>query len=85
MESSVLINPWIIADVLMVWLSGYDIFWRFLRNRRIRAKKALKETRINTVEFPTRKPFHEFVERFKILAPDAVKKRLWFKKIDCGF
>nr|GEU52832.1 vesicle-associated protein 2-2-like isoform X1 [Tanacetum cinerariifolium] len=41
--------------------------------------------RISTDRFPTRKPFYEFVERYKILAPDVGKKRSIGIDIPTGF
>lgn len=34
----------------------------------------MEAIRISCAGFPTRKPFSEFIERFKVLAPDAVGK-----------
>lgn len=35
----------------------------------------MEAIRISCAGFPTRKPFHEFIERFEILSPDVVHMR----------
>lgn len=41
----------------------------------------MEAIRISCAGFPTRKPYAEFVERFKILAPDAVAKLYFYLSI----
>nr|GEY11977.1 IQ motif, EF-hand binding site [Tanacetum cinerariifolium] len=50
-----------------------DIFENQNILQQLRCGGVMEAIRISTAGFPTRKPFHEFVERFKILAPDVVK------------
>ncbi|XP_076882942.1 myosin-6-like [Bidens hawaiensis] len=42
--------------------------------QQLRCGGVMEAIRISCAGFPTRKPFRDFIERFKILAPDAVKK-----------
>nr|XP_043626782.1 myosin-14-like isoform X1 [Erigeron canadensis] len=51
-----------------------DIFENQNILQQLRCGGVMEAIRISCAGFPTRKPYHEFVERFKILAPDAVKK-----------
>ncbi|XP_024985246.1 myosin-6-like [Cynara cardunculus var. scolymus] len=51
-----------------------DIFENQNILQQLRCGGVMEAIRISTAGFPTRKEFREFVERFKVLAPDAVKK-----------
>ncbi|KAD4384135.1 hypothetical protein E3N88_24303 [Mikania micrantha] len=51
-----------------------DIFENQNILQQLRCGGVMEAIRISCTGFPTRKPFSEFVERFKIIAPDAVKK-----------
>ncbi|KAJ9555627.1 hypothetical protein OSB04_010241 [Centaurea solstitialis] len=51
-----------------------DIFENQNILQQLRCGGVMEAIRISTAGFPTRKSFSDFVERFKILAPDAVKK-----------
>ncbi|KAK1428998.1 hypothetical protein QVD17_11197 [Tagetes erecta] len=51
-----------------------DIFENQNILQQLRCGGVMEAIRISCAGFPTRKPFSEFIERFKILAPDAVKK-----------
>ena len=41
----------------------------------------MEAIRISCAGFPTRKPFAEFIERFKVLAPEVTKLR-WYIDYD---
>ncbi|XP_076898551.1 myosin-7-like [Bidens hawaiensis] len=43
--------------------------------QQLRCGGVMEAIRISCAGFPTRKPFHEFIERFKILSPDVVSYR----------
>ncbi|KAI3688420.1 hypothetical protein L1987_82133 [Smallanthus sonchifolius] len=51
-----------------------DIFENQNILQQLRCGGVMEAIRISCAGFPTRKPFSEFVDRFKILAPDAVEK-----------
>ncbi|KAJ0818337.1 putative myosin ATPase [Helianthus annuus] len=51
-----------------------DIFENHNILQQLRCGGVMEAIRISCAGFPTRKPFSEFVDRFKILAPDAVEK-----------
>ncbi|XP_071736170.1 myosin-6-like [Rutidosis leptorrhynchoides] len=51
-----------------------DIFENQNILQQLRCGGVMEAIRISCAGFPTRKPFHEFIERFKILAPDLVQK-----------
>ncbi|CAI9290550.1 unnamed protein product [Lactuca saligna] len=51
-----------------------DIFENPNILQQLRCGGVMEAIRISCAGFPTRKPYAEFVERFKILAPDAVAK-----------